>query len=216
MQLDRCSLQRAYLGIRVSTCYGSQLFKSFAQDQDYIEDLRISGLWGEVKFELWCLFADCGRSFIRWALWSLGLAVLFGIVYYVMDIRYDPRECKRLRRIAEGPLIETLAGQETIPVSSDLLRKNNIYVLRVRGDSMIGDYVFDGDHLIVERRNAAKEGEMVVALIKNSETTLKRFRRDGRQIRLEQTDTSDDAVVFDEKDVAIQGIVVGILRKYRG
>jgi repressor LexA len=90
-----------------------------------------------------------------------------------MDIRYDPRECKRLGRIAEGPLIETLAGQDTIPISSDLLRKNNIYVLQVKGDSMIGDYVLDGDLLIVERRDVAKDGEMVVALLKNSETTLK-------------------------------------------
>ena len=68
----------------------------------------------------------------------------------------------------------------------------------------------------MEGRNAAKDGEMVVALIKNSETTLKRFRRDGGKIRLEPPDTSDDAMVFDEKDVAIRGVVVGILRKYRG
>ena len=68
----------------------------------------------------------------------------------------------------------------------------------------------------MEGRNAAKDGEMVVALIKNSETTLKRFRCDGGKIRLEQIDTSDDAIVFDEKDVAILGVVVGILRKYRG
>ena len=114
-----------------------------------------------------------------------------------------------------GNPIEALEAQAAIPIRADLLRKNNIYVLQFKGDSMIGDYVLNGDHLIVEGRNAAKDGEMVVALIKNSETTLKRFRRDGGNIRLEQTDTSDDAMVFDEKDVAILGIVVGILRKYR-
>ena len=116
-----------------------------------------------------------------------------------MDISDDPCESKRSNTdpstepsesaAAEVPLagrwpgtpIEAVGAQAAIPIPADLLRKNNIYVLRVKGDSMIGDYVLDGDHLIVERRNAAKDGEMVVALIKNSETTLKRFRRDGRQ-----------------------------------
>ncbi len=84
VQFDRSSRQLAYRGIRVSGCYGSQLFKSFAQDQDYIEGLRESGPWGEVKFWLWWLFADCGRSFIRWGVWSLGLATLFGYIYYWM------------------------------------------------------------------------------------------------------------------------------------
>jgi repressor LexA len=150
-----------------------------------------------------------------------------------MVIPDDPRECKRSNTdpstepsesaAAEvplagrwpGTLIEAIEAQAAIPIPSDLLSKNNIYVLRVKGDSMIGDYVLDGDHLIVEGRSLAKDGEMVVAMIKDSETTLKRFRRDGSKIRLEQTDTSDDAMVFDEKDVAIRGVVVGILRKYR-
>ena len=133
-----------------------------------------------------------------------------------MDMRDEPRERKRPGRIAGGPLIEIEEDRETIPISAGLLRKNKIHVLQVKGDSMIGDYVLDGDHVIVERRNAAYDGEMVVALIRNSETTLKRFRRDGHQIRLEQTDASDEAMVFDEEEVAIQGVVVGILRKYRG
>ena len=133
-----------------------------------------------------------------------------------MDMRDEPRERKRLGNIAGGPLIESAEDRDTIPISAGLLRKNNIHVLQVNGDSMIADYVLDGDHVIVERRNAARDGEMVVALIKNRETTLKRFHRDGRQIRLEQADTSDEAMVFDEEDVVIQGVVVGILRKYRG
>ena len=93
VQFDRRSYQHAYKGIRVSGCYGSQLFKSFAQDQDYIEELRASGRWGWFKFWVWFVLADCGRSFSRWALWSLGLAVLFGIIYYWMGtahIKPDP------------------------------------------------------------------------------------------------------------------------------
>ncbi len=133
-----------------------------------------------------------------------------------MNAREDPPQPTRSSFIAVGPLRETAKDGETIPISAGLLRKNNIHVLQVNGNSMIGDYVLDGDHVIVERRNAARDGEMVVALIKNNETTLKRFRRDGSQIKLEPTDASDEAMVFDENDVAIQGIVVGILRKYRG
>ena len=133
-----------------------------------------------------------------------------------MTIPYHPRECKRLGRIAEGSLIETLEGQEAIPIPPDLLSRNNIYVLQVRGDSMIGDHLLGGDHLIVEKRDTARDGEMVVALTNKGEVTLKRFFRDGPRIRLEPADASAEATVFDEKDVTIQGVVVGILRKYRG
>jgi len=133
-----------------------------------------------------------------------------------MDIPYRPRERKRLNCIAEGPLIETLEGQETIPVLPDLLRKNNIYVLQVRGDAMIGDHLLGGDHLIVEKRNTARDGEMVVALTNKGAATLKRFFREGPWIRLEPADASTEAMLLDEKDVAIQGVVLGILRKYHG
>lgn len=133
-----------------------------------------------------------------------------------MAIPYHPRVCKKLDCIAEGPLIETLEDQETIPVLPDLLRRNNIYVLQVRGDSMIDDHLLDGDHLIVEKRNTARDGEMVVALTNKGEVTLKRFFREGPWIRLEPADASTEAMLLDEKDVAIQGVVLGILRKYRG
>ncbi len=81
VQFDRRSYQLAYKGIRVSGCYGSQLFKSFAQDQDYIEELRASGWSGWFKFVVWLILANCGRSFMLWAAWSLGLATLFGYIY---------------------------------------------------------------------------------------------------------------------------------------
>jgi SOS-response transcriptional repressor LexA len=133
-----------------------------------------------------------------------------------MTIPYHLRESKRLGRTAEGPLIETLEGQETIPVPQALLSRNNICVLQVCGDSMIGDHLLGGDHLIVEKRDTARDGEMVVALTNKGEVTLKRFLRDGPRIRLEPPDASAEATVFDEKDVTIQGVVVGILRKYSG
>jgi hypothetical protein len=84
IKFDTRSLQRCFHGIRVATCYGSQHFKSFAQDQDYLEELRASGYGGWFKFWAWWIFADCGRSFARWASWSIFLAALFGVIYYWM------------------------------------------------------------------------------------------------------------------------------------
>ena len=81
VRFSRNSLQRNFKGIRVATCYGSQAFKSFAQDQDFIEELRSHS---PVKFWLWYIFADCGRSFSRWAAWSLGFAAFFGYFYHWM------------------------------------------------------------------------------------------------------------------------------------
>lgn len=84
VHFSRSSRQNKYRGIRVSTCYGSQIFKSFAQDQDYIEEFRASGGMRAILFWLWWAFADCGRSFIRWGLWSLALISVFGVVFYLI------------------------------------------------------------------------------------------------------------------------------------
>ena len=86
---------------------------------------------------------------------------------------------------------------------------------RVKGDSMIEDHVMDGDYVIVERRDLPEEGEMVIALIGNSEATLKRWRRSGRKIILEPSNPNYAPMSFDSNEVVVQGVVVGILRKYR-
>jgi len=118
-------------------------------------------------------------------------------------------------RIAAGSPIEALEDNETIVIPAAMMGRGRTYVLQVKGDSMVEDHIMDGDYVIVEKRDAALNGEMVVALIRNSEATLKRFRRRGRQITLEPANPSYQPMVLDEKDVTIQGIVVGILRKYR-
>jgi hypothetical protein len=82
VKFSRSSCQKAFQGIRVATCYGDQEFKRFAQDQDYIEQLRARPRWGPVLFWLWYIFADCGRCFSRWAGWSVGMAATFSFVYY--------------------------------------------------------------------------------------------------------------------------------------
>jgi repressor LexA len=80
---------------------------------------------------------------------------------------------------------------------------------------MIGDHLLDGDLVIVEKRNTAKDGDLVLACTMNEGTAAKRFFRDGPRIRLEPSNPSYEALLLDENDVIIQGVVVGILRKYR-
>jgi repressor LexA len=117
-------------------------------------------------------------------------------------------------RIAAGLPIEAIEDLGTIAVPAQITGGHGTYVLRVNGDSMSEDHVLDGDYVIVEKRETASDGEMVVALIRNSEATLKRFRREGKLIRLEPANPSYEPMMFDESEVTIQGVVVGLLRKY--
>jgi repressor LexA len=117
-------------------------------------------------------------------------------------------------RIAAGLPIEAIEDRDKIDVPAHLVGKHDAYVLHVKGDSMSDDHVLDGDYVIVEKRETASDGEMVVALIHNSEATLKRFRRVGNRIKLEPANPAYDAMVFDSSEVIIQGVVVGLLRKY--
>ncbi len=118
-------------------------------------------------------------------------------------------------RIAAGRPIEAVLDFETISIPSDMIGKNETYVLRVRGDSMVEDHVLDCDYVIVEKRDRPRDGEMVVALVNDSEATLKRFYRDGgRVVRLEPANPAYKAMYFAEEDVTVQGVVIGILRKY--
>lgn len=86
------------------------------------------------------------------------------------------------------------------------------FVLRVRGDSMIDEQIRDGDYVIIQRRNTARNGETVVALLDNGEATLKKFYREHGQIRLQPANDKYEPIIV--KDVKIQGVVVGVIRKY--
>lgn len=127
----------------------------------------------------------------------------------------EVREVPLLGRIAAGEPLEAVEDLETIALPEHLLGRGDAYVLQVKGDSMIDDHIMHGDYVIVEKRDAARDGEMVVALINKSEATLKRFRREGRKVRLEPANPRYKAQIYDEKDVNVRGVVVGILRKYR-
>ncbi len=117
-------------------------------------------------------------------------------------------------RIPAGKPFEAVAVHETIALPASMVGKNETYVLKVEGESMIDDHVMDGDLVIVEKRTSPREGETVVALVRNTDVTLKRFRRQGRKIRLEPANPAYKPLVLDEEEVEIQGVVVGLLRKF--
>ena len=124
-------------------------------------------------------------------------------------------EAPVLGYIAAGLPIEAVEFPESIGLPADMIGKNETYVLRVKGDSMIEDHIMDGDYVIVEKRDWAHDGAMVVALIGKSEATLKRLRHERDKIILDPSNPTYKSMVFDADEVTVQGVVVGILRKYR-
>jgi repressor LexA len=117
--------------------------------------------------------------------------------------------------IAAGKPLEAVQTSEAISVPVDMVRDHaNSYVLRVRGDSMIDEQIRDGDYVVVERRDVADDGETVVALIDGSEATLKRLHRDASMIRLEPANPKMSPIVIPAEKVRVQGVVVGVIRKY--
>ena len=117
--------------------------------------------------------------------------------------------------VAAGMPIEAIATTETIAVPEALLvNRRDTYVLRVRGDSMIDEQIRDGDWVVVEDRKTANNGEMVVALLGGTDVTLKTFYRDNGRIRLQPANAAMQPIFADPNDVQIQGVVVGVMRRY--
>jgi repressor LexA len=118
--------------------------------------------------------------------------------------------------VAAGEPIEAIASAETIAVPEDFVGKRDTYVLKVRGDSMIEAGILDGDTLIVEARDGADDGAIVVALIDEGEATVKRLahRKDG-SIQLTAANAAMAPMIYGAERVRIQGVVVGVLRSYR-
>jgi repressor LexA len=123
-------------------------------------------------------------------------------------------ELPLLGYVAAGAPIEAIAGSETIAVPEDLAGKRDTYVLRVKGDSMIDEQIRDGDFVIVEDRKTAENGEMVIAMVGGSDVTLKKFYRDSGRIRLQPANPAMQPLVLDAGQVQVQGVVVGVMRKY--
>ena len=116
--------------------------------------------------------------------------------------------------IAAGEPVEAIVSTEEISVPENFLSKGQNYVLRVRGDSMIEEHIQDGDYVIIERREEARNGETVVALIDGENSTIKKFYREDDKVRLQPANPALQPVRLDEGRVRIQGVVVGVMRKY--
>lgn len=118
--------------------------------------------------------------------------------------------------VAAGAPIEAITGNESLAVPEDLVsRSGNHYVLRVRGNSMIDEQIRDGDFVIVNERRSVDNGETVIALIDNTSATVKKFyrERDGR-VRLQPANQTMPPIYVHENDLLIQGVVVGVMRRY--
>lgn len=125
-----------------------------------------------------------------------------------------PSQVPLMGRIAAGKPVEAVAGQDTLQFA-DFLGRGETYGLQVSGESMIDDHICPGDFILVERTQDAGNGEIVVALLDGSETTLKRFYRepDGR-IRLQPANASMQPIFTAPENLQIQGRVLAVLRKY--
>ena len=119
-----------------------------------------------------------------------------------------------LGTIAAGSPIEAVENREEIDLEQLFASRNGVYVLKIRGDSMIEDHLCDGDYVIIERRSTAKNGEQVVALLDTGEATLKRYYKEGHRIRLQPANSAMEPRIVEADRCRIQGVVIGVLRSY--
>jgi len=117
--------------------------------------------------------------------------------------------------IAAGYPLEALPTPETITVPADMVAgKGRTFVLKIQGESMIGEQIREGDYVIIEARQVARDGETVVALVDGSDATLKRIYREGATVRLQPSHPTMAPIVVAADRVQVQGVVVGLIRKY--
>ena len=138
-----------------------------------------------------------------------------GIEIIGTDKNANECEIPLLGVIAAGSPIEAILSNETTCVPRDMLGRGRTFALRVRGDSMTGEGILDRDFIIVESRQTADNGQTVVALIDKNEATVKRFYKERSGIRLEAANPRYKPIMIKPTDrVDIQGVVIGIVRKY--
>lgn len=117
-------------------------------------------------------------------------------------------------RIAAGLPIEAMEGQSMLSVPAALLGSGEHYALEVAGDSMVEAGILDGDYALIRKADTARDGDIVVALIDESEATLKYFRHEGQMIRLDPANRAYDPQRYRPNQVRIQGKLAGLLRRY--
>lgn len=116
-------------------------------------------------------------------------------------------------RIAAGQPIQAIENPESISLA-DFVQSKEVFVLQVRGDSMQDEAILDGDYVLVEKSKTAHNGDIVVAVVNRDDATLKRFYREGDNIRLQPSNVNMTPIVVHASTVEIQGRVIGVLRKY--
>jgi len=115
--------------------------------------------------------------------------------------------------IAAGVPIEAIENKESINLEDLFSGRHGAYVLRVRGDSMVDEQIRDGDLVVIEQRETARNGETVVALLDEGEATLKKYYKEHNRVRLQPANPKYDPIYADH--VRIQGVVIGVVRTYR-
>jgi repressor LexA len=125
-------------------------------------------------------------------------------------------ELPLLGLVAAGQPIETMSdANDTIAVPDTLLPRRRSYVLKVRGRSMIDEQIKDGDYIVVHERAQAENGETVVALVGGDSATVKKYYREpGGWIRLQPANAEMTPIRVNERDVVVQGVVLGVIRRY--
>jgi len=125
------------------------------------------------------------------------------------------REIALLGQVAAGLPIEAIEGNDTITVPEEFLRRDSTFCLRVKGQSMIDEGIRDGDYIIVESRDAANQGETVVALIGGDATVKKYYLENDGRVRLQPANPTMEPIYVNEESLQIRGVVVGLMRHYR-
>jgi repressor LexA len=126
------------------------------------------------------------------------------------------RSIPLLGYVAAGKPIEAVSNPESLQIPESFLpRRNDHFVLRVKGESMVDAHIQDGDFVVVESRETARPGDMVVALIDDENVTLKKYYPEGVRVRLQPANENLEPIFVDRSRVKIQGIVVSVMRKYQ-
>ncbi|MDE2435645.1 MAG: transcriptional repressor LexA [Sphingomonadales bacterium] len=117
-------------------------------------------------------------------------------------------------RIAAGVPIEAMETAAMLPVPAALLGAGEHYALEVSGDSMVEAGILDGDYALIRRTDTARDGEIVVALVRGEEATLKYLRRENGRVRLDPANAAYEPQIYDPREVVVQGKLAGLLRRY--
>jgi repressor LexA len=117
--------------------------------------------------------------------------------------------------VAAGAPIEAVEVPETVAIPPELAGRGETFLLRVKGASMVGDGILDGDLIIVEKRRHAENGALAVVLLHGGEATIKRFYHDGGSVRLKPSNPDMEDLVLPAAEVEVRGVVVGLVRRYR-